>query len=75
MIAVKEFSREEVKEIRGAAKMTQAAFAEFLGVSKKTVEAWESGRNKPSGACCRLLALLEVNPAFPESYLAMLQKG
>ena len=39
--------------------MTQRLFAEALGVSIKTVEAWESGTNTPSGCARRMLELLE----------------
>ncbi len=34
-------------------------FAQYLGVSPKTVEAWEAGKNKPSGSSSRLLELLD----------------
>ena len=36
-----------------------------MGVSVKTVEAWEAGRNHPEGAACRLLALTKQDPQFP----------
>ena len=38
--------------------MTQALFANMIGISKKTVEAWESGRNIPMGPASRELDLL-----------------
>ena len=38
--------------------MTQAVFASYMGVSKKTVEAWESGKTHPTGPACRLLNIL-----------------
>ena len=37
---------------------TQKNFAFVLGVSPKTVEAWESGRNTPQGTAQRFLQLL-----------------
>lgn len=37
-------------------------FAQMLGVSKKTVEAWEAGTNVPNGSAMRLLQLLEDKP-------------
>lgn len=52
------YSSEEIKQIRTEIGYTQALFAEYFGVSLKTVEAWESGRNKPSGPSRRLLALI-----------------
>ena len=39
--------------------MSQNAFSEALGISKKTVEAWESGKNKPDSATRKLLYLLD----------------
>jgi len=35
-----------------------------MGVSVKTVEAWEMGQNKPAGAARRLLSLLQKEPAI-----------
>jgi putative transcriptional regulator len=65
---VRAFSSDEVKSIRQAANMTQTIFAACLGVSKKTVEAWESGRNQPSGAASRLLSVMEDDPFVFERY-------
>ena len=62
---IRDFSASEIKEIRNRAGLTQALFAQYIGVSLKTVEAWESGRNHPSGAACRMLALTSANPDFP----------
>ena len=36
-----------------------------MGVSVKTVEAWEAGRKHPDGAACRLLYLTQKDPLFP----------
>ena len=46
--------------------MTQDLFAGCIGVSKKSVEAWEYGRAKPDGAVRRLLGLMWDNPHFAE---------
>ncbi|MCD8295594.1 MAG: helix-turn-helix domain-containing protein [Clostridia bacterium] len=64
---VHEYSANEVKEIRKSCGLTQAMFAAFLGVSVKTVEAWERGRNCPGGSASRLLAMAEKDPFFPYS--------
>ncbi|MBQ9376556.1 MAG: transcriptional regulator [Schwartzia sp.] len=58
---VGEFSADEIKSIRRSAGVPQSLFAKFFGVSTKTVEAWEAGRNKPSGPSSRLLGLLKAN--------------
>ena len=64
---VPDFTAEEIKALRQALKMTQSTFAALMGVSSKTVEAWEAGRNHPDGAACRLLAITKENPSFPTS--------
>ncbi len=65
IMPVSEFAPGEIKEIRASVGMTQAVFAAYMGVSKKTVEAWESGQNHPAGAACRLLSITKSDPSFP----------
>ena len=60
------FKPEEIRAIRMETGVTQIMFAKFLGVSVKTVEAWEAGRNHPEGAACRLLSMTRTDPAFPQ---------
>ena len=55
---VREYSNVEIREIRMKAGMTQSVFASYMGVSKKTVEAWEGGRTHPTGPVFRLLEIL-----------------
>ena len=62
---VESFSAEDIKRIRLATGLTQVLFAKFMGVSPKTVEAWESGRNHPEGTACRLLTMTQKDPSFP----------
>lgn len=59
------FTSSEIKEIRNNTGMTQVLFAQYMGVSVKTVEAWEAGRNQPEGSARRLLAITKANPSFP----------
>ena len=61
------FTPEEIREIRISTGLTQVLFAKYMGVSPKTVEAWEAGRNHPEGAACRLLTLTRNDPSFPRS--------
>lgn len=61
------FSSDEIKKIRIETGMTQALFAKYMGVSVKTVEAWEAGKNQPEGAARRMLALTREDPTFPTS--------
>lgn len=62
---IEHYSAEEVRQIRINADLSQALFAQFMGVSKKTVEAWEAGRNTPNGTARRMLYLIKNDPAFP----------
>ena len=61
VIPVKQYGAREVQEIRKITGMSQKAFASYMGVSDKTVEAWEAGTNHPSGAASRLLSMMEMN--------------
>lgn len=42
--------------------LSQSEFAAVLGVSKRTLEQWEQGRRKPSGAAQTLLKIAERHP-------------
>jgi len=50
-------------------------FAGSLGVSPKTIEAWESGRNKPEGASRRLLEIVRDNPDILTRFQIEAQSG
>lgn len=63
---VKKYQADEVKEIRLMLGMSQALFAGFMGVSPKTVEAWEAGRNMPGGSASRILSFVQQDPKLPE---------
>ncbi len=54
-----EYDAKAVKRVRQRLKLPQRAFAKLCGVSIKTVEAWESGRNVPNGSARRLFELIE----------------
>lgn len=70
MIApVKEYSNAEIRRIRMKAGMTQGVFASYMGVSKKTVEAWEGGRSHPTGPAFRLLEVLDSDDSEKTNYV------
>ena len=69
---LKEYSKEELKDIRLKNNLTLKTFADCLGVSQKTVESWERGENKPSGASIRLFQLLEQDARILEEYEILL---
>ena len=57
-----------IQQIRRKCHLTQVAFAQVFGVSPKTVEAWESGRNIPQGPAQRILSFLEQDETFLEKH-------
>jgi putative transcriptional regulator len=61
---IPQFTSKKVKSIRNKLHLTQRAFASIFGVSPKTVEAWESGNNKPNGTAQRLLSLINRDNNF-----------
>ncbi len=52
----------EIKAIRDNMDLSQAGFAELLGVSKRTLQEWEQGRCKPTGAALKLLLVARRHP-------------
>ncbi len=50
---------EKIKGLREKFSMTQYAFARLLNVSASTVQKWEIGNKKPSGAARKLLSVLD----------------
>lgn len=71
---VKEYSGKEIREIRMKAGMTQTVFATYMGVSKKTVEAWESSRTHPTGPVFRLLDILNSDEIEKTEYIVAKNK-
>ena len=65
---VPNFSADEIKGVRTSLQMTQSTFAAVMGVSQKTVEAWEAGTNVPIGTARRMLALLQADNTLPTKY-------
>lgn len=52
----------EVARIREKTGLSQARFAQLLGVSVRTLQDWEQGRRAPSGAARTLLVVASKNP-------------
>lgn len=61
IMPIKEYDAQEVQNIRKKTGLSQKLFAGYMGVSTKTVEAWEAGTNRPSGAASRILNMLEID--------------
>ena len=51
-----------VTQIREGTGLSQARFAQLLGVSLRTLQEWEQGRRSPSGAARTLLLIAARNP-------------
>jgi len=69
------YSKDDIKNIRNNTGLTQKVFANALGVSVKTVEAWETGTNSPQGSSVRLLQCIENNNQFLEQYNFVLESS
>lgn len=54
----------DVAKERASLNMTQKAFASLIGVSKRTVEAWECGKCTPSPTAKKLMHLLSIDPSL-----------
>ena len=66
---VRQYQAKRIKQIRQSLHMTQAIFAGVMGVSKKTVEAWEAGRNTPMGPASRILDLFAEDSSVAKRFL------
>lgn len=65
---IKDYSANEVRKIRKSTGLSQRLFAGYMGVSVKTVEAWEAGTNQPSGAASRILSMMEMDESLIERF-------
>jgi putative transcriptional regulator len=52
----------EVTQARAKSGLSQSQFAQVLGVSMRTLQEWEQGRRKPSGAARALLSIAAKRP-------------
>ena len=68
IVPVKEYSAEEVRQIRKNTGLSQKLFASYMGVSDKTVEAWEAGTNRPSGTASRILSMMEMDENLTKTF-------
>jgi putative transcriptional regulator len=60
---------EDVAKIRHQLKLSQNAFASFMGVSVATLRNWEQGRREPNGSARSLLLIAKRVPqAFLKAF-------
>ena len=57
--AVPAFTKTMIAKIRRDANVSQSLFAKYLNTSASTVQKWETGAKKPSGAAARLLQVVK----------------
>ncbi len=55
-----------VSELRKSLDMTQKSFATVLGVSQRTVEAWEIGKSTPTPTARKLMMLISFDHTLIE---------
>jgi putative transcriptional regulator len=56
---VKEYSPKKIVLIRKKFKLSQRALARIFNISPSTVQKWEQGNKKPTGASRKLLDIIE----------------
>lgn len=59
---VHRISLSQVTQARAKSGLSQSQFARALGVSTRTLQDWEQGRRKPSGAAKALLTIAAKHP-------------
>lgn len=55
-------SSDELVRLREKLNLSQAVFASFLHINKRTLENWEQGRAKPNAQAAVLIRLVEKYP-------------
>lgn len=58
-----------VSEVRKSLSLTQKAFAAVLGVSSRTVEAWECGKTTPTPTAKKLIYLISQDHSLIQKLL------
>jgi putative transcriptional regulator len=56
---VQEYSPKKIVSIRSKLRLSQAALASIFNISPSTVQKWEQGNKKPTGASKKLLDIIE----------------
>ena len=61
-IAPLELAVGEIVQLREKLNVSQATFAQYLRINKRTLENWEQGRVKPNAQAVMLIKLVEKFP-------------
>ena len=68
-VQVSPYNPSEVAKLRKNLNLNQRSFATAIGVSPRTVEAWETGKSMPSGIATRMLYLIEADHNLVEKLI------
>lgn len=68
--SIHKYDPSDIKSVRRSFRLSQLNFSRLLGVSPKTVEAWESGRNVPQGPALRMIDLMKKEPSVMRHYIS-----
>jgi len=68
-VPVSTYKPADVAKIRKILDLSQRGLAVALGVSPRTVEAWESGKSVPSGVATKILYLIENDNSLVEKLI------
>lgn len=69
-LPIPEYKAADVARTRKELNLSQRGLANVLGVSHRTVEAWEAGKNVPSGAARHLLYLVDTDHSLVQRLTA-----
>lgn len=72
---LKSYDAKQVLKARQTLGLSQMLFARFLGVSVKTVRAWEQGTNTPQEIACRLMDEIQHDPEYWRKRLSQLARS
>lgn len=53
------YTADTIRKLRERLHISQGVFAAYLNASVSTVQKWENGEKKPSGAALRLLSVID----------------
>ena len=65
---IKDYTALQIQRIRTKNKASQGVFAEYLNISKSTVQKWEQGQKRPNGPSLKLLNLVAEKGLEAVSY-------
>jgi putative transcriptional regulator len=66
VLPIPDYNPQQIKSIRIRLGLTQSIMGGIVGVSVKSIEAWETGYRRPSSSAMRVLAELDTNPSYIE---------